>query len=539
MISKSEKDTSWIEESAIMTEKPDQQNPAEIARETMRRLAIQRAAPTPDAYRAVYNEIAGITPEPNPEQILAKLAAQLSQVPGETSLFGKRLSKAAESGNWQGYDADLTVVVQEQIKPASAPVPAPAPVRTAMPAETGNTPQAKMLRDLLARTLTFAVASLLINIPELAAESEALSAAIKTVHTDAEMNEIGNRLKQLCFRIELKSGDINEQQEMLLQLFRLLLDNVSYLLEDDSWLRGQIDVVQNLITGPINHRSLEEAAQSLKEVIYKQGTLRDSLSEAKITVKNMIAIFIDRLSAIATSTDDYHGKIDTYSQQIARAEHISELGGILNDVMRDTRTIQAEALESRDQILAARQEAQHAEARIRALEAELAEVSALASHDQLTNSLNRRGLDEAFARELARSERYGTELSVALLDLDDFKKFNDEHGHEAGDEALIHVVRIVKDTLRSMDVIGRFGGEEFVVILPDTPTTEAVAVISRLQKELTKRIFVYESQRFFVTFSAGVATRKADESLSDTVKRADAAMYEAKKTGKNRVVADA
>lgn len=538
MIPKSEKDASWIEESAIMTEKPDQQNPAEIARETIRRLAAQRAAPTPDAYRAVYNEIAGITSEPNPEQILAKLATQLSQASGETSLFGKRLSKAAESGNWQGYDADLTVVVQEQIKPASAPVPAPAPVRTAMPAETGNTPQAKMLRDLLARTLTFAVASLLINIPELAAESEALSAAIKTVHTDAEMNEIGNRLKQLCFRIELKSGDINEQQEMLLQLFRLLLDNVSYLLEDDSWLRGQIDVVQNLITGPINHRSLEEAAQSLKEVIYKQGTLRDSLSEAKITVKNMIAIFIDRLSAIATSTDDYHGKIDTYSQQIARAEHISELGGILNDVMRDTRTIQAEALESRDQILAARQEAQHAEARIRALEAELAEVSALASHDQLTNSLNRRGLDEAFARELARAERYGTELSVALLDLDDFKKFNDEHGHEAGDEALIHVVRIVKDTLRSMDVIGRFGGEEFVVILPDTPTTEAVAVISRLQKELTKRIFVYESQRFFVTFSAGVATRRADESLSDTVKRADAAMYVAKKTGKNRVVAD-
>lgn len=470
-----------------MNEKPDiPVNPAEIAREAIRRLAMQRAAPTPDAYRAAYNEIAGIKTELRPEQILTQLASQLSQATGETSLFGKRLRNAAEVQNWPEYEAGLSAFVHEQLK--SAPAPLAAAAKAPIPAEPLDTQPTKLLRDLLTRTLTFAVASLLGNIPELAAESEAISAAIKNMRTDAELGEIGNRLKQLCFRIELKSGDINEQQEMLLHLFRLLLDNVSYLLEDDSWLRGQIDIVQNLIIGPINHRSLEEAAQSLKEVIYKQGTLKDSLSEAKITVKNMIAIFIDRLSAIATSTDDYHGKIDSYSQQISQAEHISELSSILNDVMRDTRSIQAKALQSRDEILAARQEAQNAEAKIHTLEAELAQVSALASHDQLTNSLNRRGLDEAFDRELARAERYGTALSVALLDLDDFKKFNDEHGHEAGDEALIHVVKIIKDTLRSMDVIGRFGGEEFVVILPDTPINEAVAVISRLQKELTKRI---------------------------------------------------
>lgn len=511
-------------------------NPAEIAREAFRRLALQRIAPTPEAYRTAYNEIAGAADTIQAEQVLANFAAQLSQLPGESSIFGKRLRRAAETNDWQEYTNALSTLIDEQLKPAPQPVKKSPVVNLAQSLPVQDQ-QTQLLRELLTRTLTFAVASLLSNIPELAEESETLGAAIKDAHTDEELTAIGNRLKQLCFRIELKSGDIAEQQDLLLRLFRLLLDNVSYLLEDDSWLRGQIEVVQNLISGPINHRSLEDATQSLKEVIYKQGTLKNSLSEAKITVKNMITIFIDRLGAIAASTGDYHGKIDSYTQKIAKAENIGELNSILDDVMRDTRSIQAEALQSRDQMLAARHEVQTAEARILTLEAELAEISALASHDQLTNSLNRRGLDDAFEREQARADRYGTALSVAMLDIDDFKKLNDTHGHEAGDEALIHVVRIIKDTLRSMDVIGRFGGEEFVVVLPDTPLNEGMAVIARLQKELTKRIFMYNNQKLFVTFSAGVATRHLNENLTSTLKRADEAMYLAKKSGKNRVLA--
>lgn len=410
-----------------------------------------------------------------------------------------------------------------------------APNPVGIPTTAINDQQTRLLRNLLSRTLTFAVGSLLTNIPELAAESAALGSAIKVACTDTELTEIGDRLRQLCFRIELKSGDIDEQQEMLLHLFKLLLDNVNYLLEDESWLRGQIDIIQNLIVGPINYRSLENASQCLKEVIHKQSILKDSLTEARISVKNMITVFMDRLSTIATSTNDYYSKIDSYTDKIAEAGHIGDLSHILTEVMRDTRIIQTEALQSRDQISAAHQQAQHAEARIRTLETELALISALASHDKLTNSLNRRGLDDAFEREQARADRHGTVLSVALLDLDDFKQLNDTHGHQVGDQALIHLVKIIKATLRSMDVVGRLGGEEFVVVLPDTGISEAVMVIGRLQKELAKRIFSYDKQRFFVTFSAGVAMRTSREALLDTLKRADMAMYHAKKMGKNRI----
>ncbi len=159
--------------------------------------------------------------------------------------------------------------------------------------------------------------------------------------------------------------------------------------------------------------------------------------------------------------------------------------------------------------------------------------------DQLTGSLNRRGLDDVFERELARSERRNSPLCIAMLDLDDFKRLNDTHGHTAGDEALIHLVRVIKDTLRTMDVIARFGGEEFLIVLPDTTMDDAMQTVTRVQRELTKRIFMHNNERLLITFSAGVALRAGIEDQTTMIKRADEALYKAKRAGKNRVIAAA
>lgn len=398
-------------------------------------------------------------------------------------------------------------------------------------------PQVGILRELLTRTLTLAVTSLLQGAPELAAESEKLSQSIQKAKNAEALTEIGNRLKHLCFQIELKSGDMAEQQELLLRLFKLLLENVKELLDDDSWLSGQIAGVQNLLAGPISHSALKDATRSMKEVIYKQGVLKHSLTDAKIKVKNMMITFIDRLAAVATTTSDYHEKIDLYSQKISQAKDINELNLILDDVMRDTRATQTEALRSRDEMIAARAEVQAAEARVHELEGKLEQMSELVREDQLTGSLNRRGLEDTFEREFARSDRRASPLCVALLDLDDFKRLNDTHGHIAGDQVLIHLVRVIKDTLRTMDVIARFGGEEFMIVLPDTPIADAMQTITRLQRELTKRIFMHNNEKILITFSAGVALRAPNEEQTILIKRADDALYKAKKAGKNRVVA--
>jgi diguanylate cyclase len=127
-------------------------------------------------------------------------------------------------------------------------------------------------------------------------------------------------------------------------------------------------------------------------------------------------------------------------------------------------------------------------------------------------------------------------LCVALLDLDNFKKLNDTYGHLAGDNALRHLVKVVKDTLRSMDVIARFGGEEFLIVLPETGVEAAASAMVRVQRELTRHFFLHENEKMLITFSCGVALRHQNEDQASLMARADRAMYRAKESGKNRVV---
>jgi diguanylate cyclase len=542
-----------------MTTKPTNQSPiqaknsVEIAREVFRQLAVLRIPPTPDAYQKIYQQIAGLVEADSSGQshqqalpsaaatviaeseaiaLLRHFAATLAAASAsELNDVGQRLGRALERDDWQGYRNAFTQLLEKQLNKTAVIAP---PV---MPADPDK--QALVLRELFTRAMTFGLSSLLHDMPALATESEALGTAIKTAYSDKALNDIAVRLKQLCFQIELSSADSGERQKSLFLLFKLLLDNVGDLLEDDSWLQGQISVVKDLLAGPLDQRALEDASRNLKEVIYKQGLLKHSLAEAKVTMKNMMTTFIDRISGLAASTGNYQEKIGSYSQKISSAQNIGELNEILAEVLHETRVVQSAAVESHNEMLAARHEVQEAENRIKQLEAKLQHMSELVREDQLTGSLNRRGLDDVFEREAARADRCGTPLCVAMLDLDNFKRLNDCLGHLAGDEALVHLVRVVKQTLRSMDVIARFGGEEFLILLPETPIDEAILTLTRVQRALTKHFFMHNNERILITFSAGVALRAANEDQNAVVSRADKALLQAKQAGKNRVFAAA
>lgn len=176
-----------------------------------------------------------------------------------------------------------------------------------------------------------------------------------------------------------------------------------------------------------------------------------------------------------------------------------------------------------------------AEMRIAELEKALEEVRSVAFLDPLTGALNRRGFDRAYERELARARRNGSRLALVMIDLDDFKALNDRYGHLAGDKALVHLVRVLHDSMRPSDVLCRFGGEEFVMMLPDTGADDACTAVRRFLSEFSSRAVPGIGQA--MTFSAGVVEHEYFESLDEAILRVDTATYAAKRAGKNRVIA--
>ncbi len=175
-----------------------------------------------------------------------------------------------------------------------------------------------------------------------------------------------------------------------------------------------------------------------------------------------------------------------------------------------------------------------AELRIGDLERALSEARAAAHTDALTGALNRHGFAEAYQREAARAHRKHSPLALALIDLDDFKRLNDALGHQVGDEALVHLVKVLRTALRPSDILCRFGGEEFVLLLPETALSQAATAISRFQRQLAAQAI--PGKDIVLTFSAGVVVQENGESLEHSILRADAATYAAKRAGKNCVV---
>ncbi|HEX5682871.1 MAG TPA: GGDEF domain-containing protein [Ideonella sp.] len=171
-----------------------------------------------------------------------------------------------------------------------------------------------------------------------------------------------------------------------------------------------------------------------------------------------------------------------------------------------------------------------------ALEAALEQNRMLATQDALTGCLNRRAMTERLGQAMALAARFGTPCSVIMIDLDHFKHVNDAYGHAAGDEVLRTVAELARAQLRDVDALGRWGGEEFLVLLPATSAQDAIACAERLQKKLAEVRFPNIAEDLHLSFSAGVAAIGRDDGVATLIDRADRAMYQAKQAGRARVV---
>ncbi len=180
-------------------------------------------------------------------------------------------------------------------------------------------------------------------------------------------------------------------------------------------------------------------------------------------------------------------------------------------------------------------EPEHLIAAIRARVIRYRALRALMVRDSLTGLLNHTNFKERLRSETARAQRQGKPLAVALLDIDFFKKVNDTYGHPAGDQVIKSLSRLLKQRLRGGDVIGRYGGEEFAVALPDTPIDGAIQVLDSIRASFAAIVQHVGARTFQVTLSAGVALSAAGSNGESLIQAADAALYAAKHGGRNRV----
>ena len=169
------------------------------------------------------------------------------------------------------------------------------------------------------------------------------------------------------------------------------------------------------------------------------------------------------------------------------------------------------------------------------LEAALAHIHRLATHDDLTGLVNRRHMQELLENERMRLERSEQDWCVALIDLDHFKSVNDAHGHAIGDEVLRALSRHAHTLIRRTDVLARWGGEEFVLLLPNTPIGMAVTSLERLREHLHANPLVVHGKELPVSFSAGLTEHLRGETVAQTLERADKLCYQAKTLGRNRI----
>jgi len=513
-----------------------EKKPFEIARETLKQLTIRKLPPTPLNYQTLYNEIAGIAQVSLfPADALRDIAKALpAKTPGQQKQRSL-MEYAIDRLNWEGVKTALVAYGGFVPLTDSGPGGSPVAALAGTPVNGGGAPA--LTTEFLAqigRLIEHAQPALGSDDPRFAEQTDSLLKALR--EPGADVASVKLMLANYSHRLSFAAEDQAEIKKTLLNLLHMVFENIGELSLEEQWMKGQMDALMTASTPPLSLRRLDDVASRLKDVIFKQKDAKERALLAQEEMRQMLATFIDRLSDMARSTGSFHEKLEENARQIEQAKTMAEIAPVLKEVVGATRHMAHQSQSTSDELQAMRERASHTDAELTKLHQELDRVSTQARHDTLTGALNRKGLDEALDRELSSVRRKESPLCMALLDIDNFKKLNDTLGHATGDAALTHLATVARECMRPQDTLARYGGEEFVILLPDTPLDKGIEAMTRLQRELTKKFFLSGTEKVLITFSAGVAQLVANESGADAIKRADQAMYLAKRAGKNRVL---
>jgi diguanylate cyclase len=255
-------------------------------------------------------------------------------------------------------------------------------------------------------------------------------------------------------------------------------------------------------------------------------------------LRDLIGILRDTARHVAGDNSEFHAVMEAITGRFSGMSQIDDIRELKRQIADEASTLQStiESKQKRDaEVMAALAE------RVDTLQKNLIDAEEQLSLDPLTQIANRGAFDRAIARTVKHPHRTKVPLSLAMLDIDHFKKINDTYGHPIGDRVILCVAQWITAAVRHTDLVARYGGEEFVVILEDADLSAAEKRFTTVLKQIADRSFEFqadgETRALRFTMSCGVAQFATGESAQDLVQRADQALYDAKKSGRNRVVA--
>lgn len=436
-------------------------------------------------------------------------------------------------GSWDGESEAAAPLSGSSEVPAESTA-SPSVASSSGRASSSATPDASAWLALLDPLASTVQAALPAEGHRALALADELSVLASRIHLDGATPAVAAAVLEVCERARRLLGHRHHLLNQLHRLSQQLAGSLTEVAEDDSWVQGQLASLQARLDESPSARALQAATDLLATTRSRQGELRGQRAQAREALKALIQSMLGELGQLDQHTGRFSDGMLRYADTIERADSLESLASVVRDMVDETRDVHTLVHSTRERLQEENRRAQDLETQVKVLESTLRKLSDEVATDALTQVANRRGLVQQFEVEKARLAREGTTLAVGLLDIDNFKRLNDSLGHNVGDQALVALATQVRGSLRPVDVLARFGGEEFVVLLPGTPLAEAQQALTRLQRKLTAALFLHEGKEVLVTFSAGVTSYRQGETLEDALERADEALYEAKRTGKNR-----
>jgi len=527
----------------------------DAARAAIRHLAERKLVPTPGNYRKAWSEIGGPSSGADAEQVAQAAVRLLTQraEPGEGTYAGLsasvreqrwtealsallQIGKQAPRGRWGALLATVVEAAGRSGREWPMARRLDAMVAAAHENEANDAALRAQLELLLVQwRMDPPVADMAAALPEAAVVRQAPAAPPSQATPepgDAQTLAEAGRAALVLQRDLAKTRKVNAE---LVEIVMSLCGSFEAVAEEGSWIQTQVQTVRDSVRDGADRRTLAAARSLLQQALVTQQSITRSRRDAVAALRDLLPHLVQQMTHLGTHTAEFGDTLSGHLEAISTADSLEGIAERVRGLLADANEVHQTFDEARRDLDERSERAQALESEVERLERELAQASERLLTDHLTRTANRAGLERAFERALQALRATGDPLAIALLDIDDFKKVNDALGHQAGDGALRHLAGLLQGKVRPGDTVARYGGEEFVILLPGMTDVQARELLVRVQRELTREVYLFDAKQIFITFSAGTTRVDPQDSLESAIGRADDGMYQAKNAGKNCV----